>query len=302
MNRKDLYKSFNEVDDKILERSEIKCKHKSKFVWIKWVTVTACFLIMIGILLPHINKENGNNSQDSILHDQNNNLFEITVILHDKIYSVINNSKSDAYDNYNLEKNITPDLIGKELGTQEIIIQNDKNESVKDLFTLYQYTKVSKTKFDWYPRIIVKDSKGNYYHAIIGSCFDEDKSTPDEIFEVYGLKSYKDIKSIKHRKDCGNKRITDKNFIKKFYQGLITDNWGDNDFLQKNVYQNTNIDEKNINSLYTKYADDTVFLIVELENGLCLDVSFTSHNYVNVFHDLYFKVENDWLNLVSEFK
>ncbi len=43
-------------------------------------------------------------------------------------------------------------------------------------------------------------------------------------------------------------------------------------------------------------------LFVKLSNGLVLNVKFTSHNYVEVFHGLYFKVDDSWLNLVSILK
>ncbi len=149
----------------------------------------------------------------------------------------------------------------------------------------------------------MKDSEGNFYHAIIGSCFEADTQTSDEVLEVYGLNLPEDIQAVKQRKDYVNKRITDNDFIQEFYQGLITDNWGDNDFLQKNVYKNTGFDEQDlIDNLYPKYADDSVFLVVELKNGLCLDVYLSSHHHVEVFHDLYFELEDDWITLVCEFK
>lgn len=45
MNRKDLYKSFNEIDDDILERSEATTKGKSLR---KWCTLAACLCLLIG--------------------------------------------------------------------------------------------------------------------------------------------------------------------------------------------------------------------------------------------------------------
>ena len=263
----------------------------------KWIAATACLCLVIGIGLPFIQMNVSDQDKDGLLP------LEVVAELNDKLYSIVTNPKSDAFDNYNLEKEITPDLIGEELGTQELVIQNDENGAVTDLFTLYRYAKAPVTKYNWYPRIIVKDSEGNFYHAIIGSSFEADTQTPDEVLDVYGLNSPEDIQAVKQRKGYGNKRITDNDFIQEFYQGLITDNWGDNDFLQKNVYQNTGLDEQDlIDKLYPKYADDSVFLVVELKNGMCLDIHFSSHHYVEVFHDLYFKVDDDWLALVSKFK
>ena len=46
MNRKDLYQSFNAVDEDILVRSE-KQKAKLGSIWLKWGTLAACFVVML---------------------------------------------------------------------------------------------------------------------------------------------------------------------------------------------------------------------------------------------------------------
>lgn len=64
MNRKDLYNSFNEVDDAILERSEAAAKKKTAPRWMKWATLAACFCLIISggfwIMGSWINAENPN--------------------------------------------------------------------------------------------------------------------------------------------------------------------------------------------------------------------------------------------------
>ena len=256
--------------------------------------VCLCFVFGIGILFVWQNTA----EQDK----EEGRPCEVTAEWNGRIYSVVTDPKSDAFDDYMLEKNITSDLIGEKLGSQEIVMQNDENGTVTDTAALYRYAKAPITQIDWYPRIIIKDTKGNFYHAVTGSWFDADTQTPEEVFQVYGLNSSEDIKAVKQRKDYGSKRITEKNFIQKFYQGLITEEWGDSDFLQKNVYQNTGIDERDINKLYEQHADDAVYLVVELKNGMCLNVSFSSHPFAEVFHGLYFKVTEDQLALMSELK
>ena len=52
MNRKDLYNSFNEVDDDILERSETVSKSKKKPVWLKWGAIAACLCLVVSIAIP----------------------------------------------------------------------------------------------------------------------------------------------------------------------------------------------------------------------------------------------------------
>ena len=52
MNRKDLYKGFNEVENDILERSETVFKNKKKPIWLKWGAMAACLcLVIVGAFM-----------------------------------------------------------------------------------------------------------------------------------------------------------------------------------------------------------------------------------------------------------
>ena len=55
MNRKDLYQSMNQIDDDILERSEMRKKKKSS-VWMKWGAVAACLCLVVGIGVMSIDR------------------------------------------------------------------------------------------------------------------------------------------------------------------------------------------------------------------------------------------------------
>ena len=55
MNRKDLYQSMNQIDDEILERSEVRKKKKSS-VWMKWGAVAACLCLVAGIGVMNIDR------------------------------------------------------------------------------------------------------------------------------------------------------------------------------------------------------------------------------------------------------
>lgn len=46
MNRKDLYQSLNQIDDDILERSEVTVQRKKKSAWLKWGTMAACLTVV----------------------------------------------------------------------------------------------------------------------------------------------------------------------------------------------------------------------------------------------------------------
>lgn len=50
MNREDLYRSFNNIDDDILERSEVN-KKRLPYAWKKWGAIAACLCILvIGVI------------------------------------------------------------------------------------------------------------------------------------------------------------------------------------------------------------------------------------------------------------
>jgi len=55
VNRKDLYQSMNQIDDDILERSEVRKKKKSS-VWMKWGAVAACLCLVVGIGVMNIDR------------------------------------------------------------------------------------------------------------------------------------------------------------------------------------------------------------------------------------------------------
>lgn len=287
MRGKDLYEKITYIDDAIILDTGNASKSR-KPVYIKWLAAAACFALLL-IAVPftsHFFNE----------QDKSPCTLEIVFNLNDKMYSLVNTDKSPAYENYNLEKEITSDMLGEYLSERTVQIDNDGN---KDTFKLYRYKNDPITEYNWFPRIIAESSDGVYYHALIGSVFNEEKQTAAEVLTVYGLLSARDIVSIENEQ---GKKIIDKNFIEEFYNGLFTKEYGGNDFLQENVYQNTGIDESEIGDLYSKHADDMIYLKIEMTNGLIISTNFTSHNYVKVDHGLYFKVNDRWIDLVSVFK
>ncbi len=263
-----------------MEKSLKVKKHRNVIFGTCMVILT---IILMVILLS-------NNTKDKVT-------FEVFYELNNKLYSVIYNAENESvFEEYNLEKNITTDLLGEYIGDETIRLDYDGNV---ETFQIYKYANAPITEYDWTPRLILKAANGEYYHALIGSYYGDEINSVDEVKSVYGILSPKDIISITNNK--GDKFV-DRDFINEFYSGLFTNEFGENEFLQENVFKNTGIDESEIDQLYSKYADDMNFLFVELSNGLVLDVKFTSHNYVEVFHGLYFKVDDNWLTLVSKLK
>lgn len=268
------------------------------------ISIAACLALIVAIMLlsscSSIEPSVETSVERSVEADSDCAPSEVVLEINDKLYCLVNTKQSPVYDNYNayeiynLEKEITSDMIGAYLGEYTTQIDNDGH---KDTFKMYRYINCPITDYDWMPRIIAESSDGHYYHALIGSVFYE--MTSEEVLTVYGISSAKSIVSIENK---SGEKITDSAFIEAFYNGLFTSEYGGNDFLQENVYQNTGIDESDIDQLYTKYADNTVYLKVILSNGLVIDVDFSSHNYATVGNSLYFKVDDAWLDLVSLFK
>lgn len=288
MRGKELFEKLTDIDNDIIIEAEKFNRHK-KIIYMKRIIPAACIVLLLLIIpLSNLFLKDINQEKDS-------SPYEVCFEFNNKIYSVVNTPKSPAYNNYDLEESINSDIIGEYLGEMIVQINSDN----KDTYKLYRYVNAPITDYDWVPRMIAQSSEGHYYHALIGSCFDEDTQTADEILSVYGITSSDSIVYIENKK---GKKVTDKAFIKEFYNGLFTKKYGGNDLLQENVYQNTGIDESEIDKLYCKYADNMVSLKVKLSNGLVIGVDFTSHNYVRVDNDLYFKVDDSWLDLVSVFK
>ncbi len=252
------------------------------------VIIVTCIVFFVGVL-SIVQSIWTNSTRD--LAD-----WECIVEYNDKIYSVVTASNSSAYENYNLEEIITASLLGDYLGKQTTQIDNDGNMMT---YKIYTYRNAATTSYGWYPRLILENVEGEYFHALIGSVFEPDNQTAAEVFTVYGLSSSDDIVSIENEDGY---RITDKDFITQFYHGIFTQEYGGEDFLQENVYENTGLDESEIGELYSTYADHVVSLKVTLKNGLVMGIDFTSHHYIELDHRLFFKVDDETLLLLDIFK
>ncbi len=287
MNAEKFSEALGEISDRYVSEAITYRKKSSRKSLVKWASIAACLAIII-FAAPILNR----------ISSVNEDPFEQELIIefNDKIYSVVSSSESAAYENYNLEESITADMLGEYLTEVTIQVDNDGN---KETFKLYRYINSPLTEYNWFPRLIAVSGDGTYYHALIGSNFNAEEQTAEEVLSVYGISSAESIISIENEEGT---KIDDRQFIESFYEGLFTSEYGDNDFLQGRVYENTGIDESEIGDLYSKHAEDMVHLKVKLSNGLVIGVSFTSHNYAKVDHGLYFKVDDNWLELVTAFR
>jgi len=53
VNRDDLYNSFSEIDDYILERSETTPRSRKSSAWLRWGIMAACLCIAAVAAIPH---------------------------------------------------------------------------------------------------------------------------------------------------------------------------------------------------------------------------------------------------------
>ena len=90
MNREDLYRSFNNIDDDILERSEAN-KKRLVYTWKKWGAIAACLCILVIGAISIYNR------------GANNDGFDKPMVVHLVGSVVENNAGTLTYhtDNYN---------------------------------------------------------------------------------------------------------------------------------------------------------------------------------------------------------
>ena len=74
MTNKDLYHEFGNIDPEMVEAAapSQKMKNKKRNTWTKWVSIAACFCLIIAatiIIVPHINHTQGdvNNAGDGVI-------------------------------------------------------------------------------------------------------------------------------------------------------------------------------------------------------------------------------------------
>ena len=100
MNRDDLYRSFGELDDDILERSE----RRKRPMWIKWAALAACLCLVAGLALPVLYFKGGQDPVTDIAALEYNGKFYEAVDI------------PEVLEKYGLPRKITTDMAGRHLG------------------------------------------------------------------------------------------------------------------------------------------------------------------------------------------
>lgn len=266
MNRKDLYQSMNQIDDDILERSEVRKKKKSS-VWMKWGAMAACLCLMVGVLVPLANSlfnaKGGGDFQDGVPAEPA--LIYFQGALYQCVYA------EDALKRVGLPSEITEDLAGEHVAYLEMGGSVDYQETIKETDTeLFQYAPAPTRAV-----YILRDGD-NYMVALFNrTYFPDDKDAYTNLAEVYrffDISDASDIVSIAqtdwNREKVTGAEITEPNAIEEFY-ALTTDittfvSMGNDEF-QSIVFGG--IPEEKQPDAHNAFADDLQIIRVETKDG-----------------------------------
>ena len=263
MNRKDLYNSFNEVDDDILERSDAATKHRGKPIWLKWGAIAACLCLMVSIAIPVLHHKGGPGQDDP--------LRPLNVIEYNgAYYEGIDMSDTSLLDKYNLPHEITADMIGNSLGAG----LDSKGEKSEQIF--YQYepyanivTITDELKQERAQRAVyIIEENGVYSFAVFCNFISFDSNTHTEVsemFVVYGVDESADIASI----TIGNDKITDTDKIKDLFNILYHSYAMGNDDYQNAVFKGMSEEEQQ--ALSIDLADSMVEISIETTEGIVIN-------------------------------
>jgi hypothetical protein len=240
MNRTDLYNSFNEIDDDILERSDAATGRRTKPVWLKWGAVAACLCLMVSIAVPVLHRIGEPGKDDDFVRP----LHVITY--NGAYYEGIDMDNTKTLDKYDLPHEITTDMIGSSLGTGARRDSDGKPTNP----TFYQYTPYadivtitgSNQERAQQAVYIVKED-GVYFFALFCNFISSDPNSfaeASEMFAVYGVDEATDIATI----TVGNDEITDPNKIKEVFENLNNSYAMGNDDFQNSVFKGMSSEEE----------------------------------------------------------
>ena len=271
MNRNDLFRGFQEIDDKLLERSEIK-KAKVIYVWKKWAALAAC-LCMVVVAIPYVrnfifSKGNGDSQID---------VPEIALCYYQgALYECCNNK--DGLERAGLPSKITSEMAGDHVAYVELGDHFDYQITSKQTDKeILQYAPAPS-------RSVYILRTGEDYMALLfcRTYFPDDPNAYSDLAEVYrffGITGASDIDSICETNWNTNKivgkEVTDENSIKEFYD-MTTDIRTfismDNDAFQDIVFNK--IPEEQQQQAHNAFADDLHMIRIRTKSGLQFYVSY----------------------------
>ncbi len=186
---------MNQIDDDILERSEVRKKKKSS-VWMKWGAMAACLCLLIGVLVPLANSifnaKGGGDFQDGVPAEPA--LIYFQGALYQCVYA------EDALKRVGLPSEITEDLAGEHVAYLEMGGSVDYQETIKETDTeLFQYAPAPTRAV-----YILRDGD-NYMVALFNrTYFPDDKDAYTDLAETYRFFDISGASDIRHI--CDNLR------------------------------------------------------------------------------------------------
>ena len=189
MNRKDLYKGFNEVDEDILERSETVSQSKKKPVWLKWGAIAACLCLVVSIAIPVLHHKGGPDTQDPY-----DGPSEVALLyLNGALYECCDNPQ--ALKKLGLQSEIIAETAGEHVANIELggVVDYQETASQTDK-ELFQYAPAPS-------RAVYVLRDGDNYMAVVfvRTYFPDDPKAYNDLTEVYhfyGIEDAGDIASI----------------------------------------------------------------------------------------------------------
>ena len=258
MNRNDLFRSMEGIDDDILERSEQATGRKT--VWVKWAAMAACLCLVLSIAIPVLHFKGGIGHQDGVQ--------DIAALeFNGKFYEAVD--IPEVLEKYGLPRKITSDMAGEPLGyLKHNGVNGYECTATQTDMELYQYAPAVCDGV-----MLLRD--GDHWSAALFCNFYQFDSNTSveltELYRVYGIEGAEDIASITEmgkgsREEIGTP-VTDAAEISEFYD-MTTALWSwGNDSFQEKMFDGFSNEEAQLEA-HSAFADDRRNIRIETAEGL----------------------------------
>ena len=258
MNRNDLFRSMEGIDDDILERSEQATGRRT--VWVKWAAMAACLCLVLSIAIPVLHFKGGSGHQDGVQ--------DIAALeFNGKFYEAVD--IPEVLEKYGLPRKITSDMAGEPLGyLKHNGVNGYECTATQTDMELYQYAPAVCDGV-----MLLRD--GDHWSAALFCNFYQFDSNTSveltELYRVYGIEGAEDIASITEmgkgsREEIGTP-VTDAAEISEFYD-MTTALWSwGNDSFQEKMFGGFPNEEAQLEA-HRAFADDRRNIRIETAEGL----------------------------------
>ncbi len=287
MKRKRISDTISNLNEGVIEEATTfqKTKANKHAVWIKWTAVIACFALVMAIGIPVIN--------NLIITQDKEATDTAWMIQYDNAYYEIIEDNPKALKKFGINpKGITSDLAGKHISFLRVSVAgNIRNDLVaseeKTDMELLEYKPANNKA-----HIIFRNGEDYYIARFCNYLNPDDVSYPvSEAFEIYGIYTADDIKSIASTSTDNTWKITediitDKNVITAFYNEMIgLKHYSEGDYHNLAFASHLKEAENNGSAdaeIYKLYADDLCVLVIETVDGIRFTIDyFPSYKWIH---------------------